>query len=137
MLYIASNYHETSEIVLSSSLDLLIICFQNAMQSYRSHRHFGFSCTAPASHKPAAAAQPSRAEFWAAGGAAAGSSEAPSTGAEKLEIPLPYQLPPVRYGPQDQPWMTGVEFPGLDSQGLTIHQSFDRNSHYGHVEPDD
>ncbi|EIE25781.1 tyrosyl-DNA phosphodiesterase [Coccomyxa subellipsoidea C-169] len=117
--------------------ELGVLLLPSLEESYRRHRHFGFSCTAPASHKPAAAAQPSRVEFWAADGAAAGSSEALSTGAEKLEILLPYQLPPVRYGPQDQPWMTGVEFPGLDSQGLTIHQSFDRNSHYGHVEPDD
>jgi hypothetical protein len=97
------------------------------------HRHFAFSCTAPSTQKPPADAQPCRVEFWAAGGAAAGSSQ----DAEVVELPLPYQVPPVRYGPQDRPWMIGVEFPGQDSLGLTIDQSFKRNSHYGHIEPED
>ena len=54
-----------------------------------------------------------------------------------MELPVPYQLPPVPYSAEDRPWMTGVQYPGADSNGLTIHQSYAENSHYGNVEPDD
>ena len=126
---------------------LLPCCFSkeittSAVQKYRSHRHFGYSCTQPSQTPlPAAAAQPPRVEFWVGSTAAAAKDEsnsaAPSAGVERLMLPVPYQVPPVRYGPQDRPWMTGVPYPGLDSHGLTLGQSYDRNSHYGHVEPDD
>ncbi|KAK9915663.1 hypothetical protein WJX75_002388 [Coccomyxa subellipsoidea] len=113
--------------------ELGVLLLPSLEEKYRMHRHFAFSCTAPSTQKPPADAQPCRVEFWAAGGAAAGSSQ----DAEVVELPLPYQVPPVRYGPQDRPWMIGVEFPGQDSLGLTIDQSFKRNSHYGHIEPED
>lgn len=88
---------------------------------------------------PAAAAQSFRVEFWVDGAPAADESNStpPSAGIERLMLPVPYQVPPVQYGPQDRPWMTGVHFPGLDSHGLTLGQSYDRNSHYGHIEPND
>jgi hypothetical protein len=58
-------------------------------------------------------------------------------GVLRLEVPIPYQLPALRYSAEDRPWMTGVRFPGLDSHGLTLHQSYASNSHYGNIEPDD
>ncbi|BDA43991.1 Tyrosyl-DNA phosphodiesterase 1 [Coccomyxa sp. Obi] len=121
--------------------ELGVLLLPSLEERYRSHRHFGFSCTQPSQMpSPAAAAQPSRVEFWVSGATAAAdesSSTLLSAGIERLMLPVPYQVPPVRYGPQDRPWMTGVHFPGLDSQGLTLGQSYDRNSHYGHIEPDD
>ena len=51
-----------------------------------------------------------------------------------VELAVPYGLPPQRYSGADEPWRTGEGFAGLDSQGCTIHESYQNNSHYGHEE---
>ena len=53
-----------------------------------------------------------------------------------MELPVPYELPPQRYQASDEPWRVGEAFSGLDSQGCTIQESFECNSHYGHEEPE-
>lgn len=60
----------------------------------------------------------------------------PAAGACIVELPVPYELPPQRYQASDEPWRVGEAFSGLDSQGCTIQESFECNSHYGHEEPD-
>ena len=52
-------------------------------------------------------------------------------------LPLPYPLPPIPYAPGDVPWRTGVNFPGRDSQGRTLTESYAASSHYGHLEEPD
>ena len=52
-----------------------------------------------------------------------------------MELPVPYELPPQRYQASDEPWRVGEAFSSLDSQGCTIQESFECNSHYGHEEP--
>ena len=48
-------------------------------------------------------------------------------------LPVPYPLPPQPYVEGvDEPWRTKEAFPGADSAGLTMQQSYARNSHYGH-----
>ena len=48
-------------------------------------------------------------------------------------LPVPYPLPPQPYiDGVDDPWRTREAFPGKDSRGLTLQQSFAQNSHYGH-----
>ena len=47
-----------------------------------------------------------------------------------VELPVPYMLPPQRYGPSDEPWRVGEAFSGLDSKGCTVQESYERHSHY-------
>jgi hypothetical protein len=48
-------------------------------------------------------------------------------------MPVPYPLPPKPYVEGvDDPWRTGVAFLGRDACGLTLHESYQQSSHYGH-----
>jgi hypothetical protein len=40
-----------------------------------------------------------------------------------VPVPLPYRLPPRRYGPLDVPWVVDVHHGGADATGRAIDQS--------------
>ena len=113
------------------SFELSVLMTPQREAAYRAHRHRGFCVhpLPPAASLAAAAARscpppapaPPDLQFWAA-------HVTPETGEggddSVVRLPVPYNLPPVRYGAADVPWtMDGVPS-GPDVFGLTMAQVF-------------
>jgi tyrosyl-DNA phosphodiesterase-1 len=108
------------------SYELGVLLLPSLEEAYRRHPHRGFSCTAgPAAAQPRAAAAEGPVEFWSlasreqqAPEGGSGGEAAAAAAASRMHLPLPYQLPPVRYAPGDQPWMVDRPEADLDALGL-------------------
>lgn len=106
------------------SFELSVVLTPDGEAAHRAHRDYGFCATpypsdwslsAAPPPPPPAPTQPT-VRFWTA--AAAPDAEG---GCEVVAVPLPYALPPARYGPGDRPW-TLEPHPGLDAFGRTVEQ---------------
>ncbi len=53
----------------------------------------------------------------AGAGAASGGSVALGKGEYVVLLPIPYAVPPARYGPRDEPWVASVPHREPDSHG--------------------
>jgi tyrosyl-DNA phosphodiesterase-1 len=107
------------------SFELSVVLTPGAEAGYRAHADYGF-CAAPlpsswslvgAPPPPPPAASPPTVRFWTAT-----SAPAEDGGCDVVALPVPYALPPARYGPGDLPW-TLEPHPGLDAFGRTVHQA--------------
>ena len=133
--------------VLSYELGVLLTPALEA--AYRAHRWRGFSCTSAQPPLAGAAAATAGGAAAAAAAAAAASGEAAqptlrfvqwrrgtpqepaATGAHgaggappalRVPLPIPYSLPPARYGAGERPWTNDGRWDGLDALG------FERNN---------
>jgi tyrosyl-DNA phosphodiesterase-1 len=85
------------------SYELSALSLPSLELAYRRHRHCGFRATTGASASSAAAPQSVR--FFAARQAGAEDiAAAGAAGAAPVLLPVPYKLPPERYGEGDKPW---------------------------------
>ncbi|KAK9834326.1 hypothetical protein WJX81_007076 [Elliptochloris bilobata] len=115
------------------SYELGVVLLPSLEQKYRAHRHCGYACMGPPSaallalgigRGPALAAPATPAvglQITAADGGHEGSGEeVTAEGVLRVHLPVPYSLPPARYGPGDVPWTVDGRHEGVDALGVEI-----------------
>jgi tyrosyl-DNA phosphodiesterase-1 len=123
------------------SFELSVLFLPHLEASYRRSSHHGFQCAptggtiatpllrcpVPPTSGNLDTAASTKVLFRAALQDIDASTRCASTdvyGAEVVPVPIPYRLPPARYGGADVPWAVDAEHSGKDIRGLEVEESW-------------